>query len=210
MTPARKYKNKYRIEANRWQFWDYSAPGSYFITICVCNRECILGRVQNGIMELSDYGDIVKNEFLKIPLYHKRVLLDAWVVMPNHVHCIITLGDYDFDNGGTVKKIHEFSLPIPPTPPLRQPHQQIEPTIEEIKQYRKQRHNMIIPKLTGKFQMQTSKQINLKRKTRGRRNWQPDYHDHVIRDQLSYHRIKKYIINNPRNWKDDNFYTESY
>jgi len=33
-----KFKNKYRIESNRWQMWDYSAPADYFITICTQNR----------------------------------------------------------------------------------------------------------------------------------------------------------------------------
>ncbi|MFW5851506.1 MAG: hypothetical protein ACOCWB_04725 [Bacteroidota bacterium] len=64
---------------------------------------------------------------------------------------------------------------------------------------------MIIPKLVGKFQMQTSKQINIVRSTPGRKNWQADYYDHVIRDRESYYRIKQYIINNPKNWNKDRF-----
>jgi len=164
-----KYKNRYRNEPNRWQFWDYSAPGSYFITICIHNRECILGNITNGKMYYSKFGEIVKNEFLKIPEYHQRVVPDAWIIMPNHVHCIITLGDYGFNNGiGTVNgnnnagKIHEFSLIT-----LQKPSQQHHQTIDDIKKYRKQRRKMIIPKILGKFQMLTSKQINRLRNTPG-------------------------------------------
>jgi hypothetical protein len=36
--------------------------------------------------------------------------------------------------------------------------------------------------------------------------WQPRYHDHIIRDDVSSHRISEYIINNPLNWKEDKFY----
>ena len=178
-------------------------------------------------MELSEYGIIVETEFLKIPEYHKRALLDTYVVMPNHIHCIITLGDYDFDNGvslvgdndnvirnvddnnadddNSVKKIHEFSLPL--TPSVSSPSAQTtsKPTIDEIKQYRKQRRKMIIPKLTGKFQMQTSKQINLLRNTPGEKRWQANYYDHIIRNEKSYQNIFEYIVNNPRNWRDDKF-----
>lgn len=195
----KKFKNKYRIEPNRWQFWDYSAPASYFITICISLRQCILGEIINSNMVLSEYGNIVETEIKKIPEYHKRALLDEWVIMPNHIHCIITLGDYNFENGisvvgdgrddgdgGNVEKIHEFSL-------------------DEIKQYRKQRRKMIIPKLTGKFKQQTSKQINILRNTPGERNWQASYHDHVIRNDEEYQRIKNYIINNPAKWNDDKF-----
>ncbi len=210
-----KYQNKYRIESNRWQFWDYSAPGSYFITICITGRDEVLGNIKNKKMELSVFGEIVKSEFQKIPGYHKRAFLDAWVIMPNHVHCIITLGNYDDDCIDVekihvkkihVKKIHEFSLRPPPSPQQPQPFYNNPPTESEIKQYRKQRRKMLIPKLTGKFQMQTSKQINISRNTPGTKNWQHDYHDHVIRNKSAYRRIKQYIINNPKNWDNDKFF----
>ena len=200
---SNKFQNKYRIESNRWQFWDYSAPGGYFITICIAGMEEILGRIINNQMELSEYGEIAKSEFLKMPDYHKRAILDEWVVMPNHVHCIIILGDYDEPVAEKihVEKIHEFSLPSTQPPRLsNQP-----PTEYEIKQYRKQRRKMLIPKLLGKFQQQTSKQMNILRNTPGRKNWQPNYHDHVIRNNEEYYRIKQYIINNPRNWGNDKF-----
>ncbi len=60
---SEKYRNKYRIESNRWQYWDYSVPGNYFITIVTKNRASIFGTVESGIMKLSKYGEIVNNEF---------------------------------------------------------------------------------------------------------------------------------------------------
>lgn len=36
--------------------------------------------------------------------------------------------------------------------------------------------------------------------------WQRDYYEHIIRDEMAYQRIARYIINNPANWKDDKFY----
>ncbi len=64
---------------------------------------------------------------------------------------------------------------------------------------------MIIPKIVGKFKMQTSKHININRNTPGVKNWQTSYYDNIIRDDESYKRIKKYIINNPKNWDEDRF-----
>lgn len=131
------FKNKYRIEPNRWQMWDYSAPASYFITVCIDDRKEILGKINAGKMNLSANGEIVAEHIVKIPDYNRRIILDEWVIMPNHIHCIITLGDYDNDgmggnddkeknDGGTVEKIHvekihEFSLP--PQPTRRRPSQ---------------------------------------------------------------------------------------
>lgn len=185
-----KFQNKYRIESNRWQNWDYSAPGSYFITICIEDRKEILGKIVNGKMQLSAYGEIVKNEFIQMGNYNERAVLDEWVIMPNHVHCIITLHG--------VEKIHEFSLQS--LSPMLSP-----PTENETKQYRRLRRKMLIPLLEGKFKMLTSKQINLLRNTAGQKTWQPNYYDHVIRDNDEYHRIKKYIINNPVKWHNDIF-----
>jgi len=118
------------------------------------------------------------------------------------------LGDYDFDNGisvvgiggdngdTVVDKIHEFYLQ----------HHTTNPTENDVKQYRKLCRKMLIPKIMGKFQMQTSKQINIINNTSGNKNWQYNYHDHVIRNDAEYKRIKHYIKNNPLNWKDDTFY----
>ena len=226
-----KYKGKYRIESNRASFWDYSAPADYFITICTVDRECIFGIITNGIMVFSEYGKIVRSEIIKMPEYNKRVILNEWVVMPNHIHGIITLGDYGYDNGvwsvgdvaNHVKKIHEFSLPsstpstIPstaPTTPTAPTEQSLsqwwhnpnhQPTIDDIKQYRKYRRKMIILKILGKFKQQTSKQINIKRNTPKTKNWQANYHDHIIRDDRAYQNIKNYIINNPAKWTADKF-----
>jgi putative transposase len=216
-----KFKGKYRIPSNRAQYWDYSKPADYFITINVANRECILGNVVEGKMILSDFGKIVESEIDKIAGYHKRIMFDTWVIMPNHIHLIISLGDYGYDNGISMigstdgldnkhaccsdreeKTIHELSFTShPATNTSTSP-----PSIEAIKQYRRQRRIMLIPKILGKFQQQTSKQINLLRNTPGVKVWQKDYHDHIIRDIQSYHRIKYYIINNPKNWKGDTFY----
>lgn len=214
---AEKFKNKYRIEPNRWQFWDYSVPASYFITICTANRKCILGNIKNGKMILSECGKIVETEIRKIPQYHKRALLDVSVIMPNHIHCIITLGDYDFDNGISsvgggvpVKKNHEFSLPHPPDVPVKKIHEFSLPQQSQynIKQYRKQRRRMIIPKILGKLQQQTSKKINIMNGTPGKKNWQKDYYDHVIRNNKSYQNIYNYILKNPKKWDEDKFYNK--
>ncbi len=88
-----KFKNKYRVESNRYKYWDYSLPGLYFITICTQKRECFFGHIADGTMILSDYGRIVKTEIEKIPHYHEYVRLDKWVIMPNHLHFIIEIED---------------------------------------------------------------------------------------------------------------------
>lgn len=134
------------------------------------------------LKHLSERYEIVQNEFIKMGYYNERAVLDEWVIMPNHVHCIITLHGTETET--FVEKIQE----------------------NDIKQYRRLRRNMVIPKLTGKFQMQTSKHINILRNTIGQKTWQANYHDHVIRNGQEYERTKHYIINNPVKWENDKFH----
>jgi REP element-mobilizing transposase RayT len=62
----------------RLQNYDYSQAGAYFVTICIQNRECLLGNIDNDVMVLSEYGQIVQ---------------DKWLDLINHIDGI-ELGDY--------------------------------------------------------------------------------------------------------------------
>jgi putative transposase len=188
-----KFKNKYRIESNRCQMWDYSAPGGYFLTVCINNREEILGTVKNKQMTLSDAGKIVADHLTKIPEYHPRVILDERIVMPHHIHTIIIMGDYDFHNG-ICKISPNYYVPVDDD------ESQYGSMTSE--QYRKIRRQMLIPKIIGKFQMQSSKEIHILNNTPGKRNWQRGYHDRVIRNEIELKRIRKYIINNSAEWEN--------
>lgn len=192
-----KFNGKYRIPSNRSRYWNYSSPGHYYITINVSDRKCILGQVVDRKMILSEYGKIVDDEIKKIPEYHKRISLEEWIVMPDHLHFILTLNDFDFENG--ISSIGDEPQPQPTG--LQWWHiSDYKPSLDEIKHYRKLRRKMLISKILGKFKHQTSKQINLLRNSPGTRNWQKDYHDAIIHDSTSYQYIKTYIANNPAKW----------
>ena len=121
-----KFKGKYRIESNRLKGWDYSSEAMYFITIVTQNRECNLGKIVNGKMILSDFGKIIKTEWLESFDIRHELFLDEYVIMPNHLHAIviiknrITEFDADVDNGnvdnGNVETHGRASLPIIPIP----------------------------------------------------------------------------------------------
>ncbi len=83
------YKNKYRVESARLKGWDYSSNGGYYITICVHNRECVFGNIEDRKMIMSDLGKIAEKYWLEIPHHFPFVKLDTYVVMPNHIHGII-------------------------------------------------------------------------------------------------------------------------
>jgi len=75
----------------RLSHYDYGESGAYFITFCVRNRACLLGDIVDGAMVLNELGKIVAAEWLRTPALRPNVALDEFVVMPNHIHAIITL-----------------------------------------------------------------------------------------------------------------------
>ncbi|MCF7844366.1 MAG: hypothetical protein K9M03_00875 [Kiritimatiellales bacterium] len=66
--------------------------GIYFVTINAVNNECIFGEVVNGIMKLNECGEVVMQKWIEISDHFSNVILDRFVVMPNHMHGIIWIG----------------------------------------------------------------------------------------------------------------------
>ncbi len=94
------FDERYRIETLRLPERDYSEPGSYFITICTAWRICIFGNVEKWNVVLNDFGNIVKQEIYNME--DSRIDIDVWVIMPNHIHIILT-----------IKEDYAWGTPIP-------------------------------------------------------------------------------------------------
>jgi len=73
----------------RAQGYDYSTHGAYVVTICVDRMEHLFGAVHDGHMLRNAAGDLVERIWTRIPGRFPAVALDAWVVMPSHIHGII-------------------------------------------------------------------------------------------------------------------------
>jgi hypothetical protein len=70
---------------------DYRSPGADFVTICVQGGQCLVGEVMDGEMRLNEWEEIAWNCWQAIPEHFPHFELDAWVVMPNHLHGIIAI-----------------------------------------------------------------------------------------------------------------------
>ena len=84
-------KKKYKRRSIRLPEYDYSKPGAYFITICSFNKEQIFGKISNGKIILSKIGKLGEKYLKEIPDHFEDVFVDEYVVMPNHIHFIITI-----------------------------------------------------------------------------------------------------------------------
>ena len=73
----------------RLKGFDYSREGLYFVTICVQNRACLFGDVENGVMILNDMGRMVEKWYYELQNKFQDMKCREMVVMPNHFHCIV-------------------------------------------------------------------------------------------------------------------------
>lgn len=71
--------------------FDYSEPGMYFVTPCVHQHQNRFGNVIDGAMHPNPAGRMVMDTWHQIPRIFPQVVLDAWVLMPNHFHGILML-----------------------------------------------------------------------------------------------------------------------
>ncbi len=71
--------------------YDYASQGAYFITICVQHKQHRFGYIIDGTMHLNEAGQMIEERILAIAVRFPDTLIDSYVVMPNHVHFIISL-----------------------------------------------------------------------------------------------------------------------
>ena len=109
---SEKFLQKYRIPSSRLQNYDYSQNGYYFITICTKDREHYFGQITDGKIQPSEIGKMAQKFWLEIPNHFPFVILDEFIVMPNHVHGILVIEKNN--NDVRVETQNLASLQIPP------------------------------------------------------------------------------------------------
>ncbi len=173
------FKNRYRIETARLPGRDYTR-GSYLITICTKNRECHFGFIRHGIMCLSWIGSIVADEWQKTAVIRPNVRLDAWVVMPNHVHMIV--GIRPTERVGVTRVVET-------------PWHGVSTTAGTGWK------SGCLGAIIGQFKIACTKRI----RTHGNTSfaWQPRFHDRIIRHDADLPKIRAYIVRNPAMWERD-------
>jgi putative transposase len=92
--PARHHRRSIRLPA-----YDYAGPGAYFVTLVTYARECLFGQVIDSEMRLNVLGEVVAEEWRRTGEIRREVQLDLSVVMPNHIHGIVIIGDQTMNVG---------------------------------------------------------------------------------------------------------------
>jgi hypothetical protein len=93
MAPLFGRHGRPRRNSLRRPCFDYRSPGAYFVTICTWQRAEVFGQVVNRRVHLNALGRAVRDCWRAIPVHFDRVTLGEMVVMPDHIHGIVFVGD---------------------------------------------------------------------------------------------------------------------
>jgi putative transposase len=187
-----KFKGKYRGQTFRLKNWDYSSQGLYFITICTQDRENYFGEIRSGEICLSDIGEIAEKCWVEIEKQFDFIRLDEFVIMPNHVHGILEIWNSECGNDN----VYNCRGAINRAPTIVNPinggfagdkNPMFHKNISRVIRWYKGRCSFEMRKLNSSFK------------------WQSLFHDHVIRNEALFQRIRQYIKDNPKNWSEDTF-----
>jgi REP element-mobilizing transposase RayT len=100
---------KHHRRSIRLKGYDYTQPGAYFVTVVTHGRECLFGEIVDREMRLNEAGRMVEQCWLDIPSHFPHVELDAFVIMPNHVHLVFKLINKNKSITDLMKSIKRYS-----------------------------------------------------------------------------------------------------
>jgi len=204
-----KMEKQYRLTN-----WDYSSNGYYFVTICTKDRLDCLGEINNLKITLSDIGKIANQFIIEIPKHFQKIKLIKFAIMPNHIHLLLMIDNKNLmigthhdndglmigthhDNDGLMVGTHHDNDGLM----VGTHHDAFLQTKKEINyKYLAKKSTETIPLLIKLFKGSVKRECvkkNLKF------NWQPRFHDHIVRNQAEFWAIYKYIENNVKNWNKD-------
>jgi putative transposase len=163
----------------RLRGFDYRESHAYFVTICVRHRECVFSSVTDGSIVLSRRGMVARDCWVDIANHHPHIELDAFVIMPNHMHGILLFVGDASENSSVVAT--PASRPSHATGPSRGS----------------------LGAVVGSYKAAVTRSINRLRPGAGNDLWQPNYYEHIIRDDRARDRIRDYIDLNPDRWSHD-------
>ena len=183
---------KHHRNSVRLKGYDYSQPGSYFITICTKNEAPLFGEISNHKIILSSAGKIANKCWLETEKHFKNIKLDQFIFMPDHFHAIIHI-----TNPAPRRGLINQTLP-PGQKTLNIPHK----TTPSDEQWILMKNpKQVLGKIIRYFKGKSAKLI--REKGYDYFQWQRNYHDHIIRNKKELQKIREYIIENPVKWTVD-------
>ena len=177
-----RFRGRYRIPSARWAVWDYSRNAAYFITVCTAHHTHDFGEISGGEITLTPLGRAATDCWDQILAHFPFVVLDAFVVMANHVHGVLVI-----DKPEENRAVETQNLASLPNGPRNRFGPQSKNLASIVRGYK-----------IGVTKYARQNAIPFA--------WQARYYDRVIRNEEECDRIRQYIVTNPQTWGEDRLY----
>lgn len=165
---------------------DYAFPGVYFVTICSAGKRPVFGSIRGERIVLSPTGEIVRSEWIALAERFSALVLDEFVIMPNHLHGVLAFVGHA---GGASPSPTPGNTTTKPGGALRGSGQAgPSPTLFDV---------------IGAFKSISTIKVNKLLGRRGVPLWQRGYYEHIVRTAEDLRKIQRYILENPLMWSLD-------
>jgi len=165
--------------------YDYSQNGVYFVTICAYRHANLFGSIADGAMTPNAIGKIIIEEWQRTAVLRDYVRLDAFVLMPSHLHGIIAIL-------GENSRANQRDAPA-----------------ASVKQNSVKLKSGSLGAIVGRFKGSVARRVHDLAEYCDLPVWQRNYYDHIVRNEKSLQAIREYIILNPSRWTEDSLYDEN-
>ena len=177
-----QYRNLYRIDSTRYPSWDYSWQGIYYVTICTFDKENYFGEIIDKYVVLNKLGNFANEQWLLSPIKRPdmNIKLGAHIIMPDHIHGIIKIGDNVYNRMRNNEMKGRDAMHC----------------VSTLGKFGPQRKN-----LSSIIRGYKSCVTTFARKNDLIFAWQSRFNDRIIDDINGLMFCEQYILNNPTNYK---------
>jgi putative transposase len=183
--------------------YDYSQAGAYFVTLCAQDKECLFGEINDGEMKLNEAGEMVQGVWEQLQDRFCDIELDAFIVMPNHIHGIINIVTPNHAHGIINNVGARFIAPKTRTAPQKQ---MVNESNRGTVNKSVINHAPMLGQIIRAFKARCAYGINKFRNSPGMPVWQRNYYERVIRNEQELNKTRVYITDNPFKWTEDENY----
>lgn len=162
--------------STRLQGFDYASNAAYVVTLCTHHRRPLFGTIVDGRMHPSWLGAIVEREWQRTAQLRRGVLLDAFILMPNHLHGILILNLPEDEQSDRTERVGRFVAP-----------------------------SVGLGAIVRGFKSAVTAAVRKRQADLGQ-VWQRGYYDRIIRDEAELERFRRYIADNPKQWELDRYF----
>jgi putative transposase len=181
---------------------DYSSSGPYFVTISTHLQRCVLSTVHHSAeVLLTPSGQAVRQTWLSMPTRFPQLILDEFVIMPNHFHAILAFHLSFMGQRSNFPSAEERLIPHAHTPfslASFEPSRPIRASSSGSSSVRQLKCSL--PAVIGAFKSLSTIAVNKLLGTAGTPLWHRSFHDHIIRNTNDMKNAQRYIQENPLRW----------